>query len=196
MSLQALLGVVRHLVVERIGVDVNYEVVRHLFGLLGSGWVELFSTATLTGAIAVVGIILRMFCKNRTTQQVGNILMGFAVLMTGITAMSGSVAHLRESATFISVLTSFSNPFLGILVGLLFTCVLQSASAAVGILQALAVTGAVSFQVALPIIMGIAIGAGAAFGNWGQRKRQAHRICVFVNRCFRRCNYCNRVLRG
>lgn len=58
----------------------------------GSGWVELFSTATLTGAIAVVGIILRMFCKNRTTQQVGNILMGFAVLMTGITAMSGSVA--------------------------------------------------------------------------------------------------------
>lgn len=125
----------------------------------GSGWVELFSTATLTGAIAVVGIILRMFCKNRTTQQVGNILMGFAVLMTGITAMSGSVAPLRESATFISVLTSFSNPFLGILVGLLFTCVLQSASAAVGILQALAVTGAVSFQVALPIIMGIAIGA-------------------------------------
>ena len=125
----------------------------------GSGWVELFSTATITGVVAVVGIILRMFSKNPTKNHVGDILMGFAVLMFGMSAMSGSVAPLRESPEFIRIFTSFSQPVLGILVGALFTCVLQSASAAVGILQALAVTGAVDFAVALPIIMGIAIGA-------------------------------------
>ena len=125
----------------------------------GSGWVKLASTATITGIVAVVGIILRMFSKKPSHNHVGDILMGFAVLMFGMSAMSSAVSPLRESAAFIRILTSFSNPLLGILVGALFTCVLQSASAAVGILQALAVTGAVDFSVALPIIMGIAIGA-------------------------------------
>ena len=125
----------------------------------GSGWVKLTSTATITGIVAVIGIILRMFSKKPSHNHVGDILMGFAVLMFGMSAMSSAVAPLRESAAFIRILTSFSNPLLGILVGALFTCVLQSASAAVGILQALAVTGAVDFSVALPIIMGIAIGA-------------------------------------
>ena len=85
--------------------------------------------------------------------------MGFAVLMFGMSAMSGAVAPLKESAAFTGLLTSFSNPFLGILVGIIFTSVLQSASAAVGILQALAITGALTFEVAFPIIMGVAIGA-------------------------------------
>ena len=125
----------------------------------GSGWVKLASTATITGIVAVVGVILRMFSKKPSHNHVGDILMGFAVLMFGMSAMSSAVSPLRESAAFIRILTSFSNPLLGILVGALFTCVLQSASAAVGILQALAVTGAVDFSVALPIIMGIAIGA-------------------------------------
>lgn len=125
----------------------------------GSGWVELLSTSTLTGFIAVTGIILRMFSKNRTRNYVGDILLGFAVLMFGMSAMSGAVSPLKESQAFIDLLTRFSNPFIGILVGLAFTSVLQSASAAVGILQALAITGAVDFSVALPIIMGIAIGA-------------------------------------
>lgn len=125
----------------------------------GSGWVQLLSTATLTGIIAVIGIILRMFTKGQSTRHVGDILLGFAVLMYGMSAMSGAVSPLRESEAFIQVLTSFSNPLLGILVGLVFTSVLQSASAAIGILQALSVTGAISFGVALPIVMGIAIGA-------------------------------------
>lgn len=124
-----------------------------------SDWLQLLSTATLTGIIAVVGIILRMFCKSRTKQHVGDIMMGFAILMTGMSAMSGAVEGLRESQAFINILTSFSNPFLGILAGTLITCVLQSASATIGILQALSMTGAVSFEVALPIVMGIAIGA-------------------------------------
>ena len=125
----------------------------------GSGLVKLASTATITGIVAVVGIILRMFSKKPSHNHVGDILMGFAVLMFGMSAMSSAVAPLRESAAFIRIFTSFSNPVLGILVGALFTCVLQSASAAVGILQALAVTGAVDFSIALPVIMGIAIGA-------------------------------------
>ena len=106
------------------------------------GWLDLFSTATLTGVISVIGIV-----------------MGFAVLMFGMSTMSAAVSPLREDPTFIRILTSFSNPFLGILFGTLFTCVLQSASAAVGILQALASTGIIDFSIALPIIMGIAIGA-------------------------------------
>ena len=125
----------------------------------GSGVVQLLSTEVLTGIVAVVGIILRMFTGKTSNRYVGEILLGFAVLMYGMSAMSGAVSPLRESEAFIRILTSFSNPVLGILVGLAFTSVLQSASAAVGILQALAVTGAVTFEVALPIVMGIAIGA-------------------------------------
>ncbi len=125
----------------------------------GSGVVQLLSTEVLTGIVAVVGIILRMFTGKTSNRYVGEILLGFAVLMYGMSAMSGAVSPLRESEAFIRILTSFSNPVLGILVGLAFTSVLQSASAAVGILQALAITGAVTFEVALPIVMGIAIGA-------------------------------------
>ena len=123
------------------------------------GWLDLFSTATLTGVISVIGIVLRMTAKNPAKKHIGDILMGFAVLMFGMSTMSAAVSPLREDPTFIRILTSFSNPFLGILFGTLFTCVLQSASAAVGILQALASTGIIDFSIALPIIMGIAIGA-------------------------------------
>ena len=125
----------------------------------GSGWIDLLSTSTLTGLVAVIGIVLRMAGKRQSTLAIGNILMGFAVLMFGMSAMSGAVAPLKESAAFTGLLTSFSNPFLGILVGIIFTSVLQSASAAVGIMQALAITGAVTFEVAFPMIMGVAIGA-------------------------------------
>ena len=123
------------------------------------GWLDLFSTATLTGVISVVGIVLRMAAKDPAKKHIGDILMGFAVLMFGMSTMSAAVSPLRDDPTFIRILTSFSNPFLGILFGTLFTCILQSASAAVGILQALASTGIIDFSIALPIIMGIAIGA-------------------------------------
>ena len=130
-----------------------------LSDLNGSGWVSLLSTSTISGVIAVAGIILFTFSKKTTHVQVGHIFLGFAVLMYGMQAMSSAVSPLRESERFISFMTSFSNPVLGILFGALFTSILQSASAAVGILQALSMTGAISFSVALPMIMGIAIGA-------------------------------------
>ena len=123
----------------------------------GGGWLSLFSTTTLTGIIALVGIFIRMFKKKY--DNVGDIMLGFAVLMVGMSNMSGAVDPLKESPAFIDILTMFSNPVVGILVGIVFTAILQSASASVGILQALTVTGAIDFNTALPIILGISIGA-------------------------------------
>ncbi len=125
----------------------------------GNGFVSLLSTATLTGIIAIIGIILRLFCKKNSHIHVGDIMLGFAVLMLGMNTMSSAVSPLRESEAFIQTLTVFSNPLLCILVGALFTCLLQSASAAIGILQALTITGALDFATVFPLIMGIAIGA-------------------------------------
>jgi len=143
------------------------------------GWVDIFSTATLTGVISVIGIILRMFSRDQTKNHIGDILLGFAILMYGMTVMSSAVSPLRDSQEFINILTKFSNPLLGILFGILFTAIIQSSSAAVGILQALASTGAISFAVALPIIMGIAIGAAvpvllSAIGANTDGKRTAY----------------------
>lgn len=143
-----------------------------------SGWMELLSTETLTSVVALIGIILYMFSGDMSHRHVGGILMGFAVLMFGMKAMSGAVSGLKDDESFVRILTDFSNPVLGIIVGMAFTSVLQSASAAVGILQALAITGAVSFEVAFPIIMGIAIGAAvpvllSAMGASADGKRTA-----------------------
>ncbi len=124
-----------------------------------SGWVALFSSTSLTCITAVVGAILRLFSKSRVKNHIGDVLLGFAVLMWGMSSMSGAMAPLKEDPTFIGILTRFSNPLIGILVGIGFTCVLQSASAAVGILQVLTITGNIRFDIALPLIMGISIGA-------------------------------------
>ena len=123
------------------------------------GFVSLLSTSTISALVAVIGIILRMFSKKQGKRHVGDILLGFAVLMFGMQAMSGAVAPLKDSPAFIRFMTAFSNPVLGILAGAAFTAVLQSASAAVGILQALSVTGAIGFVEAYPILLGIGIGA-------------------------------------
>lgn len=123
------------------------------------GLVSLLSTSSISAIVAVIGIILRMFSKKQAKRHMGDILLGFAVLMFGMQAMSGAVAPLKDSPAFIRFMTAFSNPLLGILVGAAFTAVLQSASAAVGILQALSVTGAIRFVEAFPLILGISIGA-------------------------------------
>ena len=144
----------------------------------GAGWVDLLSTEVLAAVIGVIGIMFRMICKNPTKKHIGDIMIGFGILMVGMQNMSAAVAPLRSEPAFIDMLTKFSNPFIGILIGLLVTAVLQSASATVGILQALSVTGAISFSVALPIIMGIAVGAAmpviiSSFGATTDGKRTA-----------------------
>ena len=125
----------------------------------GSSLASVLNTEVLTGIAALIGIAYWMFSKQQGRKNVGGILLGFAVLMYGMSMMSGAIAPLREDEGFINFLTSFINPILGVLAGLIITAVIQSASAAVGILQALAVTGAVEFDMAFPIIMGIGIGA-------------------------------------
>ena len=144
----------------------------------GAGWVDLLSTEVLAAVIGVIGIMFRMVCKNPTKKHIGDIMIGFCIHMVGMQNMSAAVAPLRSEPAFIDMLTKFSNPFIGILIGLLVTAVLQSASATVGILQALSVTGAISFSVALPIIMGIAVGAAmpviiSSFGATTDGKRTA-----------------------
>lgn len=123
------------------------------------GIATILSTATLTAVVAVVGIVLRMFCKRSAQKNLGNIMLGFAILMTGMQTMSGAVEPLKNNEAFTGMLTMFSNPLAGILVGIAFTAVLQSASAAVGILQAISVTGSLTFASAFPIILGIGVGA-------------------------------------
>ena len=128
-------------------------------GESGGGIASLLSTSTIAAIFAVVGILIRMTAKKPAQKHAGDILLGFTVLMFGLQTMSGAVAPLRDSPAFIHLLTTFSHPIVGILVGAIFTAILQSASAAIGILQALSSTGAINFSVAYPIILGIAIGA-------------------------------------
>lgn len=123
------------------------------------GVTQLLSTATISAVVAIVGIIFKMVLKKALYHNIGDIMLGFSILMMGMQTMSGAVAPLKENEHFVSALTMFSNPFMGILLGILITAVLQSASASVGILQALSVTGSISFSAALPIIMGIGVGA-------------------------------------
>jgi len=137
---------------------------------------KLLSTESLSAMIAVAGVLLRMFSKKKNTQHIGDIMMGFAVLMVGMKSMSGAVSGLREDPAFLSFMTDFTNPLPGIVVGVLFTAILQSASAAVGILQALSSTGLITLNNALPIILGIAVGASvpvliSGFGSSRDGKR-------------------------
>ena len=125
----------------------------------GSPALKLLSTEALAAITALAATVVRSATKKRSVRHVADILMGFAVLMFGMKTMSGSVAALKEDPGFISFLTNFTNPFLGILIGIVFTAILQSASASVGILQALSATGLITLDGALPIILGIAIGA-------------------------------------
>lgn len=132
-----------------------------LSGGSGGSLAGLFSTATLIALLAVIGIIMRNFLKKTTTRNVGMILLGLAVLLTSMTMISDSVAPLKESESFRAVLLKFSNPVLGVLAGTVIAAIVQSSSAAVGILQALSVTGALSYSACLPLILGINIGASA-----------------------------------
>ena len=153
----------------------------------GSGWVELLSTAALTGVIAVIGILLKKFCKKQIHHHIGDILLGFAVLMFGMSAMSAAVEPLRDSESFLHLMVTLSNPLLGFLVGAVFTAIIQSSAAAVGVLQALSVTGALSFGEAFPLLLGIAVGGalpvllGALGANYnGLRAAVAHLLLDFL----------------
>lgn len=124
----------------------------------GSVFVQMLKPSSFTPILAFVGIIFYMFCKNGKKKDTGLILLGFATLMFGMETMTGSVSALGELPEFQSLFTLFKNPVLGVLAGAVLTAVIQSSSASVGILQALASTGQISYGAALPIIMGQNIG--------------------------------------
>ena len=120
--------------------------------------IRLFKPESFTPVLAVVGLLMTMMCKSDKKKNVGYILIGFAVLMFGMEAMSASVEGLKDNETFTNMLTMFSNPIMGILVGTMFTAVIQSSSASVGVLQALALTCAIPYSTAIPVILGQNIG--------------------------------------
>jgi len=121
-------------------------------------WLKLLKPENFSLVFALVGIIMIMMSKNSKKKDIGSILVGFAVLMYGMKLMSGAVSPLADMPEFASLLTAFENPILGVIIGAVFTGIIQSSAASVGILQALALTGSITFGMALPIIMGQNIG--------------------------------------
>lgn len=121
-------------------------------------FVKMLKPSSFTPILALIGIVLYMASKKDKQKDIGSILLGFSVLMFGMETMSNAVAPLKDVPEFTNILTMFSNPILGVLAGALLTAVIQSSSASVGILQALAITGSVSVSSAFPIILGQNIG--------------------------------------
>jgi len=150
-----------------------------------SFFLKLLKPSSFSPILALIGIILLMFCKSEKKKNIGTILIGFAILMTGMDQMSAAVKPLKDVPEFTNILLMFSNPILGMLAGLVLTAVIQSSSASVGILQALCVTGAVPFGTALPIIMGQNIGTcvTAIISSIGTSKnaKRAAAVHLFFN---------------
>ena len=145
-----------------MGANVGTTITAWVLSLAGisSGniWVKLLKPSSFTPVLALIGIVLYMSKKDDKRRDTGTILLGFATLMFGMETMSGAVAGLGEIPAFQQLFVTFQNPFLGLLAGAVLTALIQSSSASVGILQALAKTGQVSYGAAIPIIMGQNIG--------------------------------------
>ncbi len=145
-----------------MGANIGTTITAWIMSLVGiessSLLLQLCKPSSFCPILAIVGIGITMFSKDEKKRNVANILIGFAILMTGMDTMSDAVKPLKDVPEFTSILTRFSNPLLGMLAGLVLTAIIQSSSASVGILQALCQSGVVGFSTALPIIMGQNIG--------------------------------------
>ena len=125
----------------------------------GAGTIfKLLKPESFTPLLAAIGILMNMTAKNDRRKNTSTILLGFAILMFGMESMGGAVEGLKDNATFTNMLTMFSNPVMGILVGTLFTAIIQSSSASVGVLQALALSCFIPYSSAIPVILGMNIG--------------------------------------
>ncbi len=129
-----------------------------LSGIGGGGWMEFLKPTSFTPVLALIGIIFYMFCNSSKKKDTGLILLGFATLMFGMDTMSDAVAELGKSAWFEQLFIAFKNPILAMLAGAILTAIIQSSSASVGILQALSLTGVISYGAVIPIVMGQGIG--------------------------------------
>lgn len=147
-------------------------------------FINLLKPANFSPIIAFIGAFMLMMCKKPKKKNIGTICLGFAILMYGMEMMSGAVSPLADVPEFANILTLFTNPILGVLVGTVFTAIIQSSSASVGVLQALSLTGVIPFSAAVPIIMGQNIGTciSAVIASAGAN-RGAKRVAV-VHVCF------------
>lgn len=145
-----------------IGSNVGCAITSWIMSLMGiqssSFFIRIFKPTSLAPIFGLIGIILFMFCKKQRRKDIGMILLGFAVLLFGMNTMSAAVEPLADVPEFANILLKFSNPILGILVGTIFTAIIQSSGASVGILQALSLTGSITYASAIPIILGQNIG--------------------------------------
>lgn len=165
-----------------MGANIGTTVTAWLLSLTGVSGdnmvIKLLKPMSFTPLLALIGIVMHMFLKSRKSKDTGTILLGFAVLMFGMDIMSGAVSGLADMPAFKELFIAFKNPILGMLAGAVLTAIIQSSSASVGILQALAMTGAVSYGAAIPIIMGQNIGTCitaiiSSFGTNRNAKRAA-----------------------
>ena len=170
-----------------MGANIGTTITAWILSLAGidSGnlFVKLLKPASFTPVLALIGIILYMFCKSAKKKDSGMILLGFATLMFGMETMSGAVSGLRDVPTFQQMFILFKNPIMGVLAGAVLTALIQSSSASVGILQTLAVTGQVSYGAAIPIIMGQNIGTcvTAMFSSVGANKNAKRAALVHLS---------------
>ena len=145
-----------------MGANIGTTITSWILSLSGiesdSFFIQMFKPTSFSPILAIIGVAFLLFAKSEKKKDIGTIFLGFAVLMFGMDSMSAAVKPLADVPEFTGILTAFSNPILGMLAGALLTAVIQSSSASVGILQALCVTGAVSYGVAIPIILGQNIG--------------------------------------
>ena len=145
-----------------MGSNVGTTITAWMLSLVGiesdNIFIKLLKPSSFSPILALIGVVMTMMAKSNKKKDIGYILIGFAVLMYGMEFMSDAVEPLKDMPEFTSILTAFTNPFLGILTGMVLTAIIQSSSASVGILQALSLTGSITYGMALPIIMGQNIG--------------------------------------
>ena len=176
MQLQQTVGVIMG---TNIGTTVTAWIIS-LTGLTGNSFiVRILNPDNFARLFAVAGIICMMFSKKLRRRNAGEILLGFAVLMAGMAAMRSSVAGLEQNETFRNIMIAFSNPLLGVLIGMVFTAIIQSSSASVGILQAFSLTAGITYATAIPVILGMKIGTciTALLSSIGTNKN-ARRVAV------------------
>lgn len=179
MSLEQTVGVC-------FGSDIGTTLTAWILSLAGieggNVFIKMLKPESFSPLVALVGIIMIMVCKKNKKKDIGRILVGFAVLMTGMTFMSDSVDPLAQSPEFQKVLTAFKNPLLGVLVGAGFTGIIQSSAGSIGILQAFSRTGGLTNGMALPIIMGLNIGTcvTALISSIGVKKNAKRVACIHI----------------
>lgn len=171
-----------------MGANIGTTITAWILSLSGisgeSFWIKILKPSSFTPILAVIGVIMTMSADNNKKKNIGEILVGFAILMFGMETMSASMDGLKDSPAFSRALIMFSNPVMGILAGTALTAIIQSSSASVGILQALSLTGSIPFSTAIPIILGQNIGTtitpvlSAINGNTGSKRVAVS--CVYI----------------